>query len=238
MSLFNVHSSGDAKLGDQSDEIFPGSPMALVGVFTNVVQALFSGLNGEKGPYIWTPDAQPLEIDPDNPEVPQSKIYVESQYTEEPDARDRANPSIFVEKGPTQMLKIGMGHRAGIDMPSMTETFWAMADVPINFMCVARERGTSATVADLVFMYMAGSENHIRAAFSIHSISPPTIETTQVYRQSGSQIETWVTNVVVLVKIRFAWRTRPIAPILKQIAATYEYGPNVVKTVSTETRKP
>lgn len=237
MSLFTIHPSGGTKVGDQPDDVFPGSPMTLVGVFTDVVRALFKGLNAENGPYVWTPDSQPFVIDPEGTEVPQTKLYIESQYTEEPDARDRA-PGIFVEKGPTQMLKIGLGHRVAIDLPSMTESFWAMADVPMNFMCVARERGTSATIADLVFMYLAGSANHIRMAFSIHDISPPTIETTQVYRQSGANIETWVTNVVILAKIKFAWRTRPIAPILKQIAATYQYGANAVKTISTETRKP
>jgi len=235
-SMFHVH-GGVTRVEGQQEDVFPSSPMALVAVFTDVLRARFSGNNALGGPYVWSPDSQPTDIDPEATETPQTKLYIESQYTEEPDARDRA-PGIFIDKGATQVMKVGLGHRVDIDIPSMTEVFEAWADVPIMLMCVARERGTSATIADHVFMFILASNNHIREAFGIHDISPPTLDATQVYRQSTAAPETWVTNVTIMVKIKFAWRTRPIAPILKQIAANYRFGSVNVGVVSTETRLP
>lgn len=209
---------GTARVADQHADIFPGSPMALVAVFTNCLQARFSGDNAQDCPYVWAPDAQPLD-----PDTEQTRIYIESQYTEEPDARDRT-PALLVEKGITQPQKVVLGNRADIDMPSMTELFIAWANVPVSVLCIGQNRGVSATLADVVFAFLLGSRNHIRAAFSIHDITEPTLSDTQPYRPSSSHVESWVTTVTLTTMIKFAWRTRPIAPLLKEIAAKMDFG--------------
>jgi hypothetical protein len=211
---------GTARVDDQHPDIFPGSPMALVAVFTHCLQARFSGSNvlDENSPYVWAPDAQPL-----NPQSGQTRIYIESQFTAEPDARDR-KPALLVEKGITQPQQVIVGDRADIDRTTMTELFIAWANVPISVLCIANNRGTSATLADLVFMFFLGSKNHIRQIFSIHDLSAPTLSDTQPYRPSSSHVETWVTTVTMSAMIKFAWRTRPIAPLLKEIAAKMRFG--------------
>lgn len=209
---------GTARVDDQHPDIFPGSPMALVAVFTNCLQARFSGANAHDNPYVWGPDAQPLR-----PEDGQTRIYIESQYTDEPDARDRT-PALLVEKGVTQPQQVVLGNRADIDRPSMTELFIAWANVPISVLCTAENRGTSATLADVVFAFFFGSKNHIRQAFNIHDLSSPTISDTQPYRPASSNVETWVTTVTMTAMIKFAWRTRPIAPLLKELAAKMDFG--------------
>jgi hypothetical protein len=209
---------GTARVDDQHSDIFPGSPMALVAVLTNCLQARFSGSNALDNPYIWAADAQPL-----NPETGQTRIYIESQYTDEPDARDRT-PSLLVEKGVTQPQQVAVGHRADIDLPSMTELFIAWANVPLSVLCIGRTRGVSATLADVVFAFLLGSRNHIREAFSIHDITAPTLSDTQPYRPTSSNVESWVTTVTLTTMIKFAWRTRPIAPLLKEIAAKMNFG--------------
>lgn len=209
---------GTARVEDQHPDIFPGSPMALVGVFTNCLQARFFGDNARDCPYVWAPDAQPLPH-----ETEQTRIYIESQYTEEPDARDRT-PSLLVEKGVTQPQQVVVGNRADFDKPSMTELFIAWANVPISVLCIGGNRGVSATLADVVFAFLYGSRNHIREAFSIHDVSAPTVSDTQPYRPSSAHVETWVTTVTINTMIKFAWRTRPIAPVLREVAARMTYG--------------
>lgn len=191
--------------------------MAVVAVFTNCLQARFSGTNAHGLPYRWSEDAQPEE------EAGAVKLYIESQYTEEPDARNRS-PALFVERGATQLNKITVGHRGFIDTPTMTEVFAAWAYVPISVLCLANNRGVSATLADTVFAFLAGSTNHIREAFSIHEISPPTISETQPYRASSDNLDLWTTTVSVTTMIKYMWQTRPIAPVLREIAAKMNLG--------------
>lgn len=207
---------GTPRVEDQHEDVFPGSPMAVVAVFTNCLQARFSGDNAQDLPYRWSEDPQPEESGA-------VKLYIESQYTEEPDARNRT-PALLVEKGPTQLQKLTLGHRGFIDMPSMREVFVAWAYVPVSVLCLANSRGVSATLADTVFAFLVGSTNHIREAFSIHEISPATITDTQPYRQSSDNVEVWTTTVSVTTMIKYMWQTRPIAPVLKEIAAKMSYG--------------
>lgn len=222
---------GTPRVEDQHPDIFPGSPMALVAVFVNCIQARFSGDNVHDLPYVWSEDPQPL------PPTGITKIYIESQYTDEPDARDRT-PSLLVEKGITQPQKIVLGHRADIDRPTMTELFVMWANVPISVLCIAENRGTSANLADVVFAFLYGSTNHIRQAFSIHEISPPTISDTQAYRPSSSTIESWVTTVTINTMIKFVWRTRPIAPVLREIAAKMGFGGSDVDLRALDLKNP
>jgi hypothetical protein len=207
---------GTPRVEDQHEDVFPGSPMAVVAVFTNCLQARFSGDNAYELPYRWSEDPQPEESGA-------VKLYIESQYTEEPDARNRT-PALLVEKGATQLQKMTIGHRGFIDMPTMREVFAAWAYVPISVLCLANNRGVSATLADTVFAFLVGSTNHIREAFSIHEISPPTISDTQPYRQSSDNVEVWTTTVSVTTMIKYMWQTRPIAPVLREIAAKMTYG--------------
>lgn len=208
---------GTPRVEDQHEDVFPGSPMAVVAVFTNCLQARFSGTNAHNLPYRWSEDPQPEE---DGGAV---KLYIESQYTQEPDARNRT-PALLVERGATQLQKISLGHRGFIDTPTMTELFVAWAYVPISVLCLANNRGVSATLADTVFAFLAGSTNHIREAFSIHEISPPTISETQPYRASSDNLDVWTTTVSVTTMIKYMWQTRPIAPVLREIAAKMNFG--------------
>mgnify|MGYP003349119435 CR=1 FL=1 len=91
---------------------------------------------------------------------------------------------------------------------------------------LANSRGVSATLADTVFAFLVGSTNHIREAFSIHEISPATITDTQPYRQSSDNVEIWTATVSVTTMIKYMWQTRPIAPVLKEIATKMRLGEN------------
>jgi len=232
MSVFKA-AGGTTLVENQHEDIFPSSPMALVAVFTECLRGRFRGENALGSPYIWSPDSQPFE------ELNgQSKLYIESQYTQEPDARDRV-PSLLVERGPTQLNNFTVGDRADIDLPTMTEAFLAWATVSVSVMCIAGERGTSATLADLVFMFFVASRNQIREAFSIHEIGRPVIENTQPYRQNSANVEIWTTPVTFYATIKFAWRNKPIAPVLKEIAANMSFGKQtaVIRSVDLKPRK-
>lgn len=211
---------GTPRVEDQHPDIFPGSPMALVDVFTQCLQARFSGDNARELPYVWSPDPQPLE------QEGATRLYIESQFTEEPNARDRT-PALLVEKGYTQTQKVFVGNRVDIDLPTRTELFAAWATVPISVLCIGASRGNSATLGDVVLAYLLGSTNQIREAFNIHEITLPTLSDTQPYRQSGSHVEAWTTTLSMNVMIKFMWRTRPIAPVLREIAAKMNFGTGV-----------
>jgi hypothetical protein len=227
---------GTARVEDQHPDVFPGSPMALVGLFAAALQSRFSDDNiHEDSPYVWMPDAQQPEETDDSANG--TRIYIESQYTEEPDARDRM-PALLVEKGATRLEKITLGHRSSVWLPTMTEVFTAWATVPMSVLCIAPSRGTSATLADVVFAFVSGSANALRASFCIHDISPPTIGETSPYRENSNKVETWNTPVTFTTMIKYQWKTTPIAPRLNAIGMHFRETGRVLDVSQTLRRNP
>lgn len=210
------------RVADAHPDIFPGSPGAVIGVFTKSLQARFSGDNAYELPYVWSADPVQKE-DADNTEFAPRKLYIQSQYENEPLGRDR-RPSLLVEKGETRYDKIAVGNRAEIDLPTMEEIFVTHASIPIGVLCTSDTRGESANLADVVAMFFLGSKDHLRIAFDLHDLTPPTVSLTTPEQATSDAPEAWVTTVSFVTTIKVVWRTRPILPVLREIRATMDFG--------------
>ena len=221
MSYFNSH-LGTPRIEGQHPDIYPGSPAALIAVFVDIVRARFTGDNAYQLPYYWDPDPTPEEIE-DNSEDKPRKIIIEDQYTQDPDARDPL-PAIFIDRGTIQYQKIVLGNRGAYDIPTSAQEFVCHGITPISVLCVAKEKGESANLADIVSFYLIGSMNSIREYFGIQDITMPIVESTQVYRRTSNAIETWVTPVNIQITCKYIWREIPIAPKLKEIAIKFSIG--------------
>lgn len=215
---------GGPRVDGQHPDILPGSPLALIGVFVDIARARFRGENIGI-PWTWREDPTVLETDENTPEAP-SLIYIESAYTEDPDARNRL-PAIFVDRDDMTLMKGDVGHRAAIHQPTRTEAFRAYASVPMVFECAAQKRGESSNIGYFLWEYLSASTFIIREFCSVHDITPPVLGKTNVQRRLSSNIEAWVTPVTTTLLVKYMWVTKPIAPVLQEIAARWNFGPGV-----------
>lgn len=217
------------KAAGQSSDIFYGSPLALVGLFVEVIRTRFRGGNEAALPWYWnnnpTPDIDEtgetsLETSQvvDGPGVPR-KIYIESAYTSNTEARN-VKPAIFVDKAPTRLMKPVIGNRAAYNPKDGFEYFYALASVPIEVTCLSEERGESAQIGDFVWFHLMACQQLIRYEFGIHDISPMTLGKTEPFKRTEGNKTAWSTPVMFEVQIEYRWKTLPIAPLLAAVKQT------------------
>lgn len=211
---------GFSKVDGQHGDVFYGSPLALVGVFVEVVRARFRGANATGLPWRWKDDPTPDEGEENTEDAPRT-LYIESQLNADPEARDML-PAVYVDKGDTRPLKLMVNNFAGVRLQDRTEGFYALTVVPITVMCLSNARAESANIADHVWFHLTACQRLIRSTFNIHEIGPIVLGQTQVYRRSEGKGDTWMTPVQFETQVAFRWITRPIAPLMQEIAMTLE----------------
>lgn len=209
---------GFAKVDGQHADVFYGSPLALVGVFVEVIRARFRGGNAEGLPWVWREDPTPDHAT-QNAEAGGATLYVESQLNDDPESRSH-RPAVLVDKEDTRLQKFVVGNRAGVRMTDRLEGFIALGIVPISVMCLSTSRGESAQLGDHVWFHLASGQNLIRETFNIHELTPPVLGKTQPYRRSESENDTWMTPIAFEAQVMFRWITRPIAPLLQEVRST------------------
>lgn len=205
---------GAPRLKDQLSDIKTGSPLALLGLFVEVVRVRFKEPNTDTG-YVWRPDPTPLNTEESTEDEPRF-LYVESSDVNDPEARDM-RPAIFVTKGETQLQQLVIGNRSDIDHRTRTERFYMPAVIPITLSCVSENRGESAIIADHAWFHIASATNYIRALFGINHIAPPMLGPTNLFRRNEGGPDLYMTMVSFAVTVEFHWITRPIAPLLKEV---------------------
>lgn len=206
---------GTPRLEGQHPDVFPGSPLALIAIFVEVIRLRFSQDNAYKLPYYWSPDPSPTEDEGNTDDNPR-KILIESQYLQHPDARDY-RPAIFVERGDMAFSKIVVGNRADYSERLDANLYIMHATTPISVLCVTKDRGESMSIAEIVTFYLASLLPELREAFGFQDASLPVLSSTQVYRRSSNDIEEWVTPVNLQVTCKHIWREQVIAPKLAEI---------------------
>jgi hypothetical protein len=222
--MSSVQSDGGfPKVEGQAPDVFYGSPLALVGLFTEVIRARFRGSNNHT-PWIWLEDPTPEDSEQNTPEAPR-RLYVESQLSDDPEART-FNPAVLVDKEETRLLKPVVGNRAGLRLTDRLEGFFALAVIPMSVICLSTQRGESANLADHVWMHITACQNLVRSTFGIHEISPATLGRTQVFRRTEGTPDRWNTPIMFEVQIAFRWLTRPIAPLLQEVHTKLELAGN------------
>lgn len=189
------------KAPGQSDVIVVGSPLAVVGIFVELLRLRFSDGNG---PSDW----------PWDPNLNDTEIVIESGFASPQNTARGKKPAIFVDKDESVYGKVIIGDRVGIDWKNMGDYQWTLATVPILVECVASQKGTSAILGDVVQWTLHCASDPIQGAFSFHDMSPPTLGRTVPYEADK---ESWVTPVSFQVQYNVRWSITPIAPLLQEL---------------------
>jgi hypothetical protein len=220
---------GTPRIEGTSEDVFPASPLAIIGVFIEVLRVRFSKENATGLPYYWSNDPTPRP-DEEHTEVSPRKIWIESQYLQHPDSRDQL-PAILVDRGDTRFDKVALGNRVHHDIPSGKDTYIVHSTTPINILCISKDRGESMNLGDHVSFYLLTLMAPLREAFGFQDVSPPILGATQVYRRSNSDIESWITPINLQVTAKHLWNETPIAPLLRQVAINLKSNQTLVKDV-------
>lgn len=185
----------------QGDVILVGSPLAVVGIFVELLRARFSDGNGPSD-WPWTENLN------------DTAIVIESGFASPGNTERGKKPAIFIDKDESVYGKVIIGDRVGIDWSSMGDYQWTLATVPIIIECVAADKGPSAIIGDIVQWTIHCASDPIQAAFSFHDMTPPTLGRTVPYE---ADTESWVTPVSFQVQYPVRWSVTPIAPLLQEI---------------------
>jgi hypothetical protein len=205
---------GFSKVKGQAQDIFYGSPLALIGVFVEVIRARFRGLNNGT-PWLWKDDPRPAPEETGDQGAPRS-LYVESGLTDDPEAR-QFRPAIYVEKEETRYEKVVVGDRYGIRREDRFEAYYALTETPMTVQCVSTNKGESAVIGDHTWFHLMATKNLVRETFNIHELSNFTIGKTQPYRRSPDVDNSWSTPISFTCRVEMRWFTRPNAPLLQEI---------------------
>ena len=206
---------GTPRLDEQHPDVFPGSPLALIAVFVETIRLRFSQDNAYKLPYYWSADPTPTADEEHTDDAPR-KILIESQYLQNPDARDY-RPALFVERGDMAFSKIAVGNRGAYSEVLDANVYVMHATPPISILCVSKERGESMSLGEIVTFYLAAILPELRETFGFQDATLPMLASTQVYRRSSNDIEEWVTPVTLQVTCKHIWREAVIAPKLREL---------------------
>ena len=188
--------------GPQNERIRPGSPLAVIGLFVEVIRARFQPkVVLTSLPWTWDPD------------ITKATIAIESAYVED-QAHRNFKPAIFVDVDSATYGRAVTGDRAGQTMTTSKEAFFSLDSQPVNIECVAAKRGEAFVIGDLVRTFLHASSDLIQAKFSLHEMTPLVLGRPQ---PSQKDKDTWVAPISFTVQVPARWTSKPSAPLLQEI---------------------
>lgn len=186
----------------QHVSIRPGSKLAILGVFVEIIRRRFS-INSVSDDFQWCWHAN----------INETKLAVESAFNEDKSHRN-FRPAIYVDCDDQTMGRVALGDRVGIDFKTGLEGFWNLQSVPILIECVSAKRAESAILGDIVGVFLHASSDLIQAKFGFHDMTPVTVGRTQPIPRDKDQ---WITPVTFVVQFPLRWTNRPTAPLLQEL---------------------
>lgn len=199
--------------GQQAD-IAVGSPLAIVGLFTEIVRERFRPGSGLA--WVWGENPTPQKTE-DNTEDQPRKIQIEPAFNETTEVRE-FRPAIFIDKGETAAGKVAIGNFVGQHLPTGFRAFYALGTVPMDIEVVSDNKGESGLLADITWFYILAGRDLIRSSFGLHELTPPILGRTVPFEGSKGQ---WSTHITFEVQFDLRWTTLPIGPLLKEIIIRY-----------------
>ena len=201
------------RVPDQQADIAPGSPLAIVALFNEIIRERFRPGNGL--PWVWSPNGTAGCDELNTPDSPR-KIVIEPAFNEDPEVRN-ARPAIYVDKAETIAGKVVVNNFVGQQLTTGFQAFYTLATVPIEIECVGA-KGESATIADLTWFYLLAGRQQIMATFGLHDLTPPVLGRTGPYEADKL---VWSTKVTFECQINVRWTTLPISPKLAEIVLRF-----------------
>lgn len=208
---------------DAHPTVFPGDPLAVIGVFVALLRSRYTGDNQGRTDYYWDQDPTPAETETGESDHPR-KLVIESQYLQDPIARD-VTPGLFVERGDLAFQSVALGNRGDHDRRTGQDFYYIQGVMPISVLCVSKRRGESMQLGSTIGFFLTASMTGLREVFGFQDVKPPVVGGTQVYRRSQNDIESWVTPVNLQVTCKYLWIETPIAPKLREIRSTLSTTP-------------
>lgn len=186
----------------QVSSIRPGSRLAIVGVFVEIIRRRFArSASGADFPWPW--DSDPTT----------SKIDIESSFNEEVTAKNR-RPAIYVDADDQVNSRTVLGDFVGRRGLDGLTGFWHLETVPILIECLASKRLESASLGDLTGAFLLASNRLIQAKFGFHDMTPTTVSRTQpILRDKGGH----VTAVTFTVQANVRYTNTRTGPLLEQL---------------------
>ena len=178
------------------------SPIALTGVFLDVLRARFAPGSNLPWTYVFGDDARDANT-----------ISIEaggSRHTEDESRR----PSIYVVRNPVQINQVAVGNRFSNKVETSQEEFYALAQTGFTFAIEAEETGESEQIADVVLSTIMMGSREIERAFLLRKLGPFAMSSVAKSRQDT---EIYQTNIQVGLTYDVRWLTVPIAPLLQEI---------------------
>lgn len=187
----------------QQVSIRPGSKLAVLGVFVEILRRRFSPPNVD-GDFPWGWNKTPA----------QSNIEIESAFNEDKTAKNK-RPSIYVDVDEQVNSRTVLGDMAGKELKQGKVGFWHLRTIPILIECVASKKAESAIIADLADVFLMASNRLIQAKFGFHDMTPTTVGRTQPYPKDKNE---FVTPVTFTVQSVLRYTNAPTAPLLEEVA--------------------
>jgi len=177
-----------------------GSPLALQGIFIEVLRSKFAKGNGSQ----WTWDLDPTLSD----------ITIESSFNAETEVNNNA-PALYVRRMRSVPVKQMVGDRVGVHLASHTEGFGAIMTTPMAIECVSPDEGESSILGDIVHGTLLTGQDVIQRYFGLHSFEHPMLRPPSPFEQDNTK---WVSPVTFTIEFWIRWGSTPIGPLIQQIA--------------------
>lgn len=212
--MLTADPKGHPRMPEQQADVMPGSPLAIVALFTEIIRERFRPGNGLAWAWSENPTSAPEETN--QPDAAR-KIVIEPAFNTRLEVRN-ARPAIFVDKGETAAGKVVIGHFAGQELKTGLRGFYSLGTVPIEIEVVSDSKGESAILGDLVWFYLLSGRELVRETFGIHEFTQPVLGRTGVYEADKTL---WSTKILFEIQIDLRWTTQPISPVLKDIVLRF-----------------
>lgn len=187
---------------EQSPRIRPGSKLAVLGVFVEVLRRRFMLGNVDAScPWVWNKDPS------------KATMEIESAFNEDKTAKNK-RPAIYVDVDEQVNSRTVLGDFVGKEPRTGLTGFWHLRTVPILIECVASKRVESAIIADLVDVFLMASNRLVQAKFGFHDMTPTTVGRTQPYPKDKNE---FVTSVTFTVQSVLRYTNAPTAPLLEEV---------------------
>lgn len=186
----------------QKSVIRPGSRLAVLGVFVEIVRLRFSSEDlVTEFPWRWSPDPN------------QSNLQVESAFNEDVASKNK-RPAVILDIDEQVTSRSVLGDMAGMRLTDDTTGYFHLRTTPILVECVASKKVESASIADLVDVFLLASNRLIQAKFGFHDMTPTTVGRTQPSPRDKNE---FVTPVTFTVQAPVRYTNVPLAPLLAQV---------------------
>lgn len=200
------HEHSQVRPGTSQDllKIAAGSPLAIQGIFLEVLRERFKKGNGLEWIY--------------NDDITCTEILIETSFNEETESRSQT-PAIYVNRLQSRPLKVAIGDRAGVRLTDHLEGFTALMEVAISLECVSNDEGESSIIGDTVQFTLLAAQDIIQREFGLHSFQHPILGQTVPYERDTTK---WVSPVEFNIEFWIRWTQVLIAPLLQQLAQKLE----------------